>query len=119
MSLSFGRSITRRVFKKKKQKKIRKVKESNLFKYTRNDIVENDIVHCPAFTAPLLDFGGEHNDSDQEDYSKSEFADFPTIISAKKKWKKLFEIIMDKKGAIPLKQMAIKKKHEDLIFEKM
>ena len=82
----------------------------------REAIVENGVVHCPAFSVPLLDFG-EQNDSDNEDYS--EFAQYPSIVNAKKKWKKLYEIIMDKKSVIPLKQMAIKKKHEDLIFEKM
>lgn len=65
---------------------------------------------------PLLDFG-DQNDSDEDDYVED--ARYPSIVNAKKKWKKLYEIILDKKSAIPLKQMALKKKHEDLIFEKM
>lgn len=99
----------------------RQNRDSNIFSKLRVDIVEEgklgqDVVHCPAFTAPLMDFG-DQNDSDQEDYSAD--AQFPAIVSAKKKWKKLFQIILEKKSFIPLKQMAIKKKHEDLIFEKM
>ena len=58
----------------------------------RKDISEENEVHCLAFTAPLMDFGG-HNESDQEDYGSLD----PSVISARKKWKKLYEIVMDKK----------------------
>lgn len=39
-----------------------------------------------AFTVPLMDFGHPHNDSDNEDYGD----DYASIVSAKKKWKKLY-----------------------------
>ena len=93
----------------------------------RRDIVEDGVVHCPAFTVPLIDFG-DLNESDDDaaifgggtkSRRRQWFADYPSIVAAKKKWKKLYEIILDKKSVIPLKQMAIKKKHEDLIFDKM
>lgn len=76
----------------------------------RSEISEGNDIRCLAFTAPLMDFG-DNNDSDGEDYS--EFKDQPSLINAKKKWKKLYEIILDKKTEIPLKQMMLKKKHED------
>lgn len=81
----------------------------------RKDIVEGDNVHCLAFTAPLLDFGSD-NDSDHDDlYSKID----PHRASAKKKWRKLYDVIMDRKTQIPLKQMAWKAKHETFIFKQM
>ena len=48
---------------KKKQKR-RIIQESGRYEHTRDEILENGIVHCPAFTAPLIDFGFDHNDSD-------------------------------------------------------
>lgn len=56
----------------------------------RKDIVEGEDVHCLAFTTPLLDFGND-NDSDNEDYSGMD----PISASAKKKWHKLYQVIMD------------------------
>ena len=87
----------------------KETKELNLYKL-RNNICEGNDVHCLAFTAPLLDFGG-HNDSDDEDYG-GDLSGLPTIVAAKKKWKKLYSIIMDRRTQIPLKQMAWKAKHE-------
>ena len=73
----------------------------------RKDIEEGNEVHCLAFTAPLIDFGS-HNNSDDEDYGNLDAC----TVSAKKKWKKLFGIVMDQQTQIPLKQMAWKAKHE-------
>ena len=41
------------------------------------------------------------------------------IVKAKKRWKKLFDIVMDKRTDIPLKQMALKAKHENVLMGKM
>ena len=64
----------------------------------RKNIEEDNEVHCLAFTAPLMDFG-QHNDSDCEDYGDLN----PSDVSAKKKWKKLYQIVMDHRTQIPLK----------------
>ena len=82
----------------------------------RNEIVDDGRIRCPAFSVPLIAYDSD-GDSDQEDYGDLEM--FPTIVKAKKTWKKLYKIIMDKRTDIPLKQMAIKAKHEDLIFKKI
>ena len=95
--------------KKHKQKEI-----ENKYKI-RTEIVEENDVHCLAFTAPLMDYG-THNDSDYEVYDDD--LD-PCTVSAKKKWKRLYEIIMDHRTQIPLKQMAWKVKHEQQLFDKM
>ena len=80
----------------------------------RTEIGEGNDVQCLAFTAPLMDFG-DHNESDNEDYGDLN----PTIVSAKKKWKKLYQIVMDKRTQIPLKQMLWKAKHEQILLDKM
>lgn len=82
----------------------------------RNNISEENEVHCLAFTAPLMDFG-DQNESDSDDYG--DFKHIPSIVSAKKKWKKLSQIILDQRTQIPLKQMALKAKHQDILFNKM
>ena len=82
----------------------------------RNNISEENEVHCLAFTAPLMDFG-DTNESDGEDYS--DFKQIRSIVRAKKKWKKLAEIVLDQRTQIPLKQMALKAKHQDILFNKM
>ena len=43
----------------------------------------------------------------------------PAILKAKKTWKKLFKLILDKRSDVPLKQMALKAKHESVIFDQM
>ena len=43
----------------------------------------------------------------------------PYTVKAKKTWKKLYTLIMDKRTDIPIKQMAIKSKHEDVLFKQM
>ena len=96
------------------RKRKKEVKEVNLYKL-RNEISEENEVHCLAFTAPLMDYGN-HNDSDNEVYQEDEY---PSIIVAKKRWKKLFAMIMDQRTQIPIKQMAWKAKHEDLLFQQM
>ena len=47
-----------------------------------------------------MDFGSE-NESDTESFS--EFADYPSIVNAKRNWKKLYQIVLDKRSEIPLK----------------
>lgn len=82
----------------------------------RNDIVDNGRVRCPAFSVPLMAFDNS-DDSDSEDYSA--FKMQPYTVKAKKTWKKLYTLIMDKRTDIPIKQMAIKSKHEDVLFKQM
>lgn len=55
--------------------------------------------------------------SDSGDYS--EWLQHPSVVKAKRTWKKLFKIILDKRTDIPLKQMAIKAKHENVLFNTM
>lgn len=70
-------------------------------------------MHCPAFSVPLLDFG---NDNDSYD----SLGDMPaSIAKAKHKWKEIAKIIFCEQPKIPLKQMAWKAKHQDIIFEQM
>ena len=61
-----------------------------------------------AFTAPLIDFGF-HEDSDDGDFYDINLD--PSTVSAKKKWKKLYQVVMDNRTQIPLKQMLWKTKH--------
>ena len=91
------------------------IKEVNMYK-VRKEFCEGNEVHCLAFTAPLLTVGSGQ-DSDNEDYG--ELNQFPSIVNAKKKWKKVYQIVMDKDKKIPLKQMAWKAKHEDKIFQQI
>ena len=72
----YSGSLNYRQIMSNKKRQARKKREKNgegqaklRYENTRDDIVENDVVHCPAFTAPLIDFGFEHNDSDNDDYS--------------------------------------------------
>ena len=82
----------------------------------RNDIVKNGLVRCPAFSVPLLAYR-EAVSSDDEDYGDLE--QYPSIVRARKNWKKIYKIIMDRRTDIPLKQMAIKAKHEFVLHQKM
>ena len=45
--------------------------------------------------------------------------EFPTYVKAKKMWKKLSKLILKDNKDIPLKQMAIKAKHEHVLYKKM
>lgn len=78
-------------------------------------------MRCPAFSIPLMSFDSE-SDSDadvpQSD-NPNDIDNHPTVIKAKKTWKKLFKLIMDKRSDVPLKQMALKAKHESVLFDKM
>ena len=49
----------------------------------RKDIVEDEKVHCPAFTAPLMNFG-ETDSKFVEMFADD--ASYPSIIGAKKNW---------------------------------
>ena len=66
----------------------------------RKELNEDGEVHCLAFTTPLMDFG-DHSGSDQEVYGDLNL--HPTIVSAKRKWKKLSQLILDERTHIPLK----------------
>ena len=73
----------------------------------RNDLFTGDKVQCLAFEYPLINFQNEHgedfdSDCDSEAYLE-ELAVNPATAKAKKKWKRLFEFIMDKRQTIPLK----------------
>ena len=89
--------------------------ESNRFTIHDN-IDEDGKIICPAFTIPLLDFGIEPYDVADIDQDGSCPA---SVLAARKKWKKLYEVIMEKGDVIPLRQMMIKKKHEGQVFNKM
>ena len=96
-------------------KKLKMPAESNRFTIHEN-IDEDGKIICPAFTVPLLDFGIEADDLVNLEFDAS----CPSsVIAAKKKWKKLYEVILEKGDVIPLRQMMIKKKHEEQVFNKM
>ena len=108
---------------KQKEKKTRLPKESNRFK-VRFDINEEGEVGCPAFTVPLMQFSDSEDDDldfddDDEDDVANGLANYLPVRNARRMWNTLGTIVLDKNLDIPLKQMAIKKKHEDQIFEKM
>ena len=73
---------------------------------------------CPAFPYPLLSLSSDSDPRDgseaQQDFA--EWSDHPAIMGAKKHWKRLYEAIMDVRTDIPLKQMALKAKHQHVIF---
>lgn len=85
----------------------------------RKDIFEKGVIRCPAFTvAPMIfDSGSDDNDNCMvyDELSKQ----MVPVTKSKKQWKKLFDIVMDKRTDIPLKQMALKAKHESLLMNKM
>ena len=78
---------------------------------------KNGIIRCPAFAVPLIAYDSGCDDSDNEDYGWME--EFPTYVKAKKMWKKLAKVILKDNKDIPLKQMAIKAKHEHVLFKQM
>ena len=81
-----------------------------------------DKVQCLAFTSPLLNFGiheGEQDSDCNDEQYQNELKLNPATAKAKRKWKRLYEIIMDKRTQIPLKQMTLKAKHEQIIFDQM
>ena len=66
----------------------------------RTDIDEGDHVHCLAFTSPLMDLGQDLIESDEElreAVESTDLRDMDTvqIDVAKKRWKRLYEVIMD------------------------
>ena len=65
-----------------------------------------------------MDFGN-HDESDDDEGKYDEWKAHPAIVNAKKKWMRLFEVIMDHRSQVPLKQMALKSKHEQVIFDQM
>ena len=87
----------------------------------RNDLFTGEKVQCLAFEYPLINFTNEHGEDFESDCNSprylEELAMNPATAKAKKKWKRLYEIIMDKRSLIPLKQMALKAKHEQVIFD--
>ena len=99
----------------------RENKERILKHVVRKDISEGDQVHCLAFSYPLIDFtdGSNNEMSAADEVRYSDFQGMPATINAKRKWANLASIILDKNKVIPLKQMCMKSKHTDLIFDKM
>ena len=88
----------------------------------RDDLFTGDKVQCLAFTSPLLNFGiheGEQDSDCNDEQYQNELKLNPATAKAKRKWKRLYEIIMDKRTQIPLKQMTLKAKHEQIIFDQM
>lgn len=86
----------------------------------RNDLFVGDKVKCLSFACPLINFQNENNEDFDSDCNSEtyleELATNPATAKAKKKWNRLYEVIMDVRPQIPLKQMALKAKHEELIF---
>ena len=90
----------------------------------RKDIDEGDSVHCLAFTWPLMHFSSDDDDSDQNQNADENSQQLqkeynPSTVKAKKKWKRLYEYIFDKRKQIPLKQMALKAKHEYVLYQQI
>ena len=84
----------------------------------QTELVDEDGVHCLAYPYALLDLKNDHYEDDPDE-NYGDLVQYPSHVGAKKKWKRLFEVIMDKRTAIPLKQMALKAKHEQVIFDQM
>ena len=55
----------------------------------RNEICEDNDVHCLAFTTPLMDFGG-HYDEDYDDGIDEDLKQFTSIVKSKKNWNKIY-----------------------------
>ena len=72
------------------QKRPKETKEHKWYKVRKN-ICEGEEVRCLPFTAPLIDFG--QNESDEEDCGE----EIKAQVKAKRKWLKLYQIIMDKR----------------------
>lgn len=98
-------------------KNFKNFKEVDLYKKIRNEICEDNNVHCLAFTTPLM-YLGQDEIKNENDFDE-ETGELAIVLSARKKWKLIFENIKHDNTMIPLKQMAWKSKHEDLIFEEM
>lgn len=82
----------------------------------RKDIEEDNEVHCLAFASPLMDFDIQ-DESGNENYGG--LNESPSIVRSKNNWKKIYKYIMDKRTHIPIKEMAWKSKHQELIFQQM
>ena len=81
---------------RKKMIKRPETSQSNTYKVRSINIVdENGNVKCPAFPFPLMDLGLKDYESDDSAGRYDEWKEIPAIVSAKKKWMKLFQIIMD------------------------
>ena len=86
-----ARTVIRRKVRPAKRSKTRVIKEDKIFNL-RNEIIERGTIHCLSFSTPLMDFGYQ-NDSDDEDFGQMEA--YPSIVGAKRKWKKLAAIVLD------------------------
>ena len=92
-------------------KKFKEVKEDGTYR-VRQNFDEDGAIHCLAFTVPLFDFDLPADLAHDAD-------DFGPIAGAKRNWKHMYEMVLDKSTQIPLKQMCLKAKHEELIYQRM
>ena len=83
---------------KRAARKQRKQLEAEQSYVVRKDIIDEEgNIRCPAFSIPLLGYDSDvgADDSDSEDYGWME--DYPTYKRARKLWKKLAKLVLDKK----------------------
>lgn len=106
------------MYKKKLTVQAKKNQQETRYK-VRHEIVEHGRIRCPAFSVPLMDFDAEVSDSEDDDANVDFDHRHPATVKAKKTWKKLFKLILDRRTDIPLKQMALKAKHEKVLLERM
>ena len=81
---------------------------------------EDGEIHCLSFTYPLMGYETDLKESSM--VLKEEMTwvkDYPSWHGAIEKWNRLSKVICTDNTDVPLKQMAIKAKHEKLIYEEI
>ena len=84
------------------------------------DLDDEGLVSCPASTVPHFNFQERSLSDDEEDeLLQKQSLEVRARVAARKKWKGIFDSVCKERKDLPLRQMMLKKKHEDQIFAKM
>ena len=90
------------------------------FLVTGCDLDDEGHVSCPASTVPHFNFQETTPSDDEEDeLLQKQSLEVRAKLAARKKWKSIFDSVCKERKDLPLRQMMLKKKHEDQIFAKM
>ena len=122
LKMNMSARVAERFKKKAAVKKAKTEDDVTQFVEGFGGVGEDGKVHYPTFTVPLMNFKDDKvsDDDDCDDQvCKGGVLEPRSVIRARKKWKNIYGLICGSVEDLPLRQMMLKKKHEDQIFKKM